>query len=49
MTRGRRNIRIVSGLETQEQALYIEQTLESHLRIEDAAVPGEITKHRPQA
>ena len=40
-TKDGRNIKIVSGLENQEQALYIEQQIEQYLNIEDARVRGE--------
>jgi hypothetical protein len=36
------NIRIVAGLATSEQALYIEQQVEQHLGIENTPVPGAI-------
>ena len=42
LTRTRRNIKLVSGLETSEQALYIEQEIEKYLGIEDIPVEGEI-------
>lgn len=37
-----RNIRLVSGLESSEQALYMEQQIEKYLRIADRPVKGEI-------
>jgi len=45
VTKGGRNVKLVGGLETQEQAIFIEQKIEKHLRIEDAPVAGEIRKH----
>lgn len=41
-TKDGRNIKILGGLESQEQALYIEQQVEKYLHIRDAPVPGEI-------
>lgn len=41
ITHSGENIKLVSGLETSEQALYIEQEIEKYLRIEDATVKGE--------
>lgn len=46
VTKDGRNIKIVGGLNIQEQAIYIEQQIEKYLRIEDRAVPGEIPKYR---
>lgn len=46
VTKSGRNIQVVGGLASQEQAIFIEQRIEKYLRIEDAAVPGEINKHR---
>ena len=46
VTNSGRNIKIVGGLETQEQAIFIEQKIEKYLRIEDAPVVGEIYRHR---
>jgi len=42
VTHGGRNIKIVDGLETQEQAFFIEQKVEKFLGIKDMAVPGEL-------
>ncbi len=42
-TDGGRDV-LVKGLEDEEEALYIEQQLERHLRIEDEAVPGELAR-----
>lgn len=42
ITHNGRNIKLVSGLETSEQALYIEQEIEKCLGIEDIPVKGEI-------
>jgi len=39
-TRGR-NIKLLRGLDTSEQALYIEQEIEKYLHIEDRPVKGE--------
>jgi hypothetical protein len=36
-----RNVKLVSGLESSEQALYIEQEIERYFRIEDAPVRGQ--------
>lgn len=38
---GNRTVRLLSGLEDRQQALYIEQAIERRLRIPDAVVPGE--------
>ncbi len=46
VTQSGRNIKLLDGLETQEQAIFIEQKIESYLRIKDTPVPGEIEKHR---
>lgn len=35
--------KLVSGLDDSDQAIFIEQQLEDHLRIEDRRVPGEFT------
>jgi hypothetical protein len=42
VTHDGRNVKLVSGLETSEQALYIEQAIEKYLGIRDAAVVGQI-------
>ena len=42
ITTNGRNEKLLSGLETSEQALYIEQEIERYLRIEDAPVRGQI-------
>lgn len=42
ITHNGRNIKLVTGLETSEQALYIEQEIEKYLGIEDIPVKGEI-------
>lgn len=42
VTKDGRNVKLVSGLETSEQALYIEQQIEKYLRIENKTVRGEI-------
>ena len=41
-----RNIRIVRGLHTQEQATYIEQQMGKYLGIQDVLKPGKITEGR---
>lgn len=46
VTRSGRNIKIISELETQEQAIFVEQQIEKYLRIEDLPVQGEIPKYR---
>ena len=45
VTKSGRNIKLVGGLESQEQAIFIEQKIEKYLRIEDAPVSGEIRKN----
>ena len=42
LTSSGRNEKLLSGLETSEQALYIEQEIERYFRIEDAPVRGQI-------
>jgi len=42
ITHGGKNVKVLSGLETSEQALYIEQEIERYFRIEDAPVRGQI-------
>jgi hypothetical protein len=42
ITVDRRNIKLLSGLDNSEQALFIEQEIESFLKIEDKPVKGEI-------
>lgn len=42
VTHDGRNMKLVSGLETSEQALYIEQEIERYLGIKDAPVVGQI-------
>ena len=42
ITRERKNIKVVAGLDTSEQALFIEQEIEKFLSIEDKPVKGEI-------
>jgi hypothetical protein len=42
ITSDRRNIKLLSGLDTSEQALFIEQEIENFLKIEDKRVRGEI-------
>jgi hypothetical protein len=37
-----KNVKLLSGLESSEQALYIEQEIERYFRIEDAPVKGQI-------
>ena len=44
VTKSGRNIKLVGGLESQEQAIFIEQKIEKYLRIEDIPIPGEIHK-----
>ncbi|POB82009.1 hypothetical protein [Vibrio vulnificus] len=39
----RKNIRLVSGLETSEQALFLEHEIESYLGIKDVQVKGELS------
>lgn len=46
VTKSGRNVRVVSGLATQEQAIFIEQKVDKYLGIEDMRVPGEIPKNR---
>ena len=46
VTKSGRNIKLVGGLTTQEQAIFIEQKIEKYLGIKDASVPGEIHKNR---
>lgn len=42
ITASGKNEKLLSGLETSEQALYIEQEIERYFRIEDAPVRGQI-------
>jgi hypothetical protein len=42
ITSERRNIKLLSGLDNSEQALFIEQEIEKFLNIEDKRVKGEI-------
>ena len=42
LTANGRNVKLVSGLEFSEQALYIEQEIERYFRIEDVPVRGQI-------
>jgi hypothetical protein len=42
ITSNGRNEKVVSGLESSEQALYVEQEIERYFRIENAPVRGEI-------
>jgi hypothetical protein len=42
LTASGKNEKLLSGLETSEQALYIEQEIERYFRIEDAPVRGQI-------
>ena len=42
ITTSGKNEKLLSGLETSEQALYIEQEIERYFRIEDAPVRGQI-------
>ena len=42
LTTSGKNEKLLSGLETSEQALYIEQEIERYFRIEDAPVRGQI-------
>lgn len=42
ITKNGRNMKLISGLETSEQAVYIEQEIEKYLHIEDISVRGEI-------
>jgi len=44
ITRDDRNIKILSGLDSSEQALFIEQEIEKYLNIEDKKVRGEIPR-----
>jgi hypothetical protein len=46
ITRDNRDIKILSGLETSEAALFIEHEVERYLRIEDAPVKGAINVDR---
>ena len=46
VTKSGLNIKLVGGLEAQEQAIFIEQKIEKYLRIKDAPVAGEICRHR---
>jgi hypothetical protein len=43
VTRRRGHQCLISGLETREQAMYIEQEIENHLAIEDETVRGELS------
>lgn len=42
ITHSGRTIKPVSGLESSEQALFIEQEIEKHLNIKDTPVKGEL-------
>ncbi len=42
ITHSGRNIKLIGGLDSSEQAFYIEQEIEKYLNIEDAPVKGEI-------
>ena len=42
VTNSGKNIKILGGLEDQEQALFIEQEIEKHLKIKNAPVRGEV-------
>lgn len=42
ITNDRKNIKLLTGLESSEQALFIEQEIENYLNIEDKKVKGEI-------
>lgn len=44
MTNDEKTLKLLSGLESSEQALFIEQEIEKYLRIEDKAVRGEIPR-----
>jgi Tfp pilus assembly PilM family ATPase len=44
VTRSGRNIKLVSGLESSEQAVYIEQEIEKYLNIKDIPVKGELAR-----
>jgi hypothetical protein len=44
LTHSGKTVKLLSGLETSEQALYIEQQIERFLNIEDKAVRGEISR-----
>lgn len=46
VTKSGRNIKLVSDLVTQEQAIFIEQKIEQYLKIKDQAVPGEVWKRQ---
>jgi hypothetical protein len=44
-----RTIKLISGLTDKDQVLYLEQTLERRLGIEDAPVDGEVAKRTSAA
>ncbi len=44
VTRGHRRQKLLSGLNDAEQALFVEQELERHLKIEDRPVRGELAR-----
>jgi len=44
VTQDGKKVKIASGMNERDQALYIEQQLERHLGIEDRAVPGELRR-----
>lgn len=44
ITYDRKNVKLLSGLESSEQALFIEQEIEKFLKIEDKTVKGELSR-----
>ena len=44
VTHSGKNIKLVDGLDTSEQALFVEQEIEKYLGIQDASVKGELGK-----
>ena len=46
ITHGGRNVKLVRGLDSSEQALFIEQEIEKYLGIQDAPVKGELGKYQ---
>lgn len=42
LTRGDRSLKLVTGLDSKEQAVYIEQKIENHLHVKNIPVEGEI-------
>jgi hypothetical protein len=44
LTKDKKSISLIKGLESDEQALFIEQEIEKYLRLEDVPVKGELNK-----